>query len=59
MRPDQDFLLYPLATDERPECPACGKPMTVAMHEARIDRPDFSAFRCPACMRSERFVLED
>ena len=59
MKPDQDFLLYPLATDEQPECPACGKPMTVAMHEARIDRPDFSTFRCPACMRSERFVFED
>jgi transposase-like protein len=58
-RTDLDFLLYPLATDEQPECPACGKPMTVAMHEVRIDRPDFSTFRCPACMRSERFVLEN
>ena len=57
MRPDQDFLLYPLATDERPACSACGKPMTVAMHEAGIDRSDFS--RCPACIRSERFVFED
>jgi hypothetical protein len=56
---DLDFLLYPLATDDQPDCPECGKPMTVAMHEVRIDRPDFSTFRCPACMRSERFVFED
>jgi len=59
MRTDQEFLLYPLATEERPACPGCGEPMLVAMHEARDDRPDFSTFRCPACTRSERFVVEN
>jgi len=58
MRTDQDFLMYPLATEEQPDCPRCGKPMKVAMHEARNDRPDFSTFRCLACTRSERFVVE-
>jgi hypothetical protein len=28
MRTDQDFLLYPLGTEDQPHCPACGKPMT-------------------------------
>jgi hypothetical protein len=57
---DLDFLLYPLATDDRPDCPECGKPMAIAVHEARSDdRPDFSTFRCQACARSERFVLEN
>jgi transposase-like protein len=59
MRTDQDFLLYPLGTEDRPHCPACGKPMTLALHEARTDRPDFSTFRCQACTRSERFVFEN
>jgi hypothetical protein len=58
-RTDLDFLLYPLATEEEPTCPACGKPMTIALHEARRDRPDFSTFRCLTCTRSERFVLEN
>jgi hypothetical protein len=48
-RTDLDFLLYPLATEEGPTCPACGKPMTIALHEARPGRPDFSTFRCPDC----------
>ena len=59
MRVDQDFLLYPLATEEEPHCPACGKPMMIAVHEARHDLPDFSTFRCQACARSERFVFEN
>jgi predicted RNA-binding Zn-ribbon protein involved in translation (DUF1610 family) len=58
-RSDLDFLLYPLATEEVPTCPECGALMTIALHEARDDRPDFSTFRCPACTRSERFVLEN
>jgi hypothetical protein len=40
-RTDLDFLLYPLATEEEPTCSACGAPMTIAVHEARGDRPDF------------------
>ena len=58
-RTDLDFLLYPLATEEQPSCPECGKPMTIALHEARRDQPDFSTFRCVACKRSERFVDEN
>jgi hypothetical protein len=58
-RTDLDFLLYPLATEEEPTCSACGAPMTIAVHEARGDRPDFSTFRCRTCTRSERFVLEN
>jgi hypothetical protein len=58
-RTDLDFLLYPLATEEEPVCPACGKPMTIALHEARHDRPDFSTFKCLDCTRSERFVLDN
>ena len=56
---DLDFLLYPLATEEMPKCPECGAPMTFAVLEAREDSPDFSTFRCAACQRSERFVIED
>ncbi len=59
MRTDQDFLLYPLGTEEQPLCPACGEPMMIALHEARSDRPDFSTFRCQDCTRSERFVFEN
>jgi transposase-like protein len=59
MRTDQDFLLYPLATEEQPSCSACRKPMTIATHEARSDHPDFSTFRCQDCKRSERFVSEN
>jgi transposase-like protein len=57
---DLDFLLYPLAaTKEMPFCPECGAPMTIAVLEAREgDNPDFSTFRCAACQRSERFVIE-
>ena len=58
-RSDLDFLLYQLATEEVPTCPECGALMTIVLHEARDDRPDFSTFRCPACTRSERFVLEN
>jgi hypothetical protein len=38
---DQDFLLYPLATADLPNCPACGGHMVVALHEVRDKRPDF------------------
>jgi hypothetical protein len=56
---DLDFLLYPLATKEVPICPECGAPMTIAVLEARGgDSPDFSTWRCVACQRSERFVIE-
>jgi transposase-like protein len=56
---DQDFLLYPLATADLPNCPACGGHMVVALHEVRDKRPDFSTFRCDACARSERYVCEE
>lgn len=59
MRIDQEFLLYPLGTEEQPDCPACGKPMTIALHEARKGDPDFATYRCQACTRSERFVVEN
>ena len=55
---DLDFLLYPLAIDEMPRCSECGATMEVAVFEAREDSPDFSTFRCSACQRSERFVIE-
>jgi uncharacterized protein DUF3604 len=35
-----------------------GAPMTIAVHETRDDRRDYSTFRCEACKRSERFVFE-
>jgi hypothetical protein len=59
MKTDQDFLLYPLATEDQLNCPECGKPMAIALLEARNDRPDFSTFRCQCCKRSERFVFEN
>jgi transposase-like protein len=59
MRADQDFLLYPLAIEGLPACPACGKPMEIVAHEARENRPDFSKFRCTECKRSETFVCEE
>jgi transposase-like protein len=61
MRPrtDLDFLIYPLAMEEVATCPACGAPMTVAVYEARDNCPDFSTFRCEACMRTEKFVFEN
>jgi transposase-like protein len=59
MKTDQDFLLYPLATERPPSCPACGGPMEIALHEARQNRPDFSRFRCAGCKRSETFVCEE
>lgn len=59
MRIDQEFLLYPLGTEEQPDCPACGKPMTIALHEARKGDPDFATYRCQTCTRSERFVVEN
>jgi transposase-like protein len=52
-----DFLLYPLATDG-PDCPACGRPMEIVLHEARENSPDFSRFRCAGCKRSETFICE-
>jgi hypothetical protein len=58
MKSDQDFLLYPLATEEPPECAACGKSMAIVLHEIRSNRPDFLTYRCPKCKRSERFVCE-
>ena len=39
--------------------PVYGQGMTIAVLEAREDSPDFSTFRCAACQRSERFVIED
>jgi hypothetical protein len=57
---NQDLLLYPLATEEDPSCPACGEPMTMALFEARSGPGlDFSTFRCGACKRSERFSYEN
>ena len=55
---DQDFLLYPLDTGEDPVCLSCAAIMTVAVHEAREIKPDFIAFRCPNCGRSEKFLCE-
>jgi transposase-like protein len=55
---DLDFLLYPLAIDNMARCPECGATMGFAVLEAREDSPHFSTFRCPACQRSERFVIE-
>jgi hypothetical protein len=59
MKTDHDFLLYPLATEGPPNCPACGGPMEIVLHEARENRPDFSRFRCTGCKRSETFVCEE
>jgi hypothetical protein len=57
---NQDLLLYPLATEVEPPCPACGEPMTIALFEARSEPAlDFSTFRCKACKRSERFSYEN
>jgi transposase-like protein len=56
---DLDFLLYPLANYEMPECPECEAPMAMVLLEVRRDRPDFSTFQCPACRRSERFAIDD
>ena len=54
----EDFLLYPLANEDQPNCPACGKPMAIVLHEARVNRPDFSTYQCSECQRTERFVCE-
>jgi transposase-like protein len=59
MKADQDFLLYPLATEGRLDCPACGRPMEIVVYEARENSPDFSRFRCTGCKRSETFVCEE
>jgi predicted RNA-binding Zn-ribbon protein involved in translation (DUF1610 family) len=59
MSKDQDFLLYPLDTGEDPVCLGCGALMTVAGHEARETKPDFIAFRCPNCGRSEKFLCDE
>jgi hypothetical protein len=29
------------------------------VYEARDNSPDFSTFRCEACMRTEKFVFEN
>ena len=47
----EDFLLYPLANEEQPNCPACGKPMAIVLHEAKGKSPgllDVSVLRMPA-----------
>jgi transposase-like protein len=59
VKTDLDFLLYPLATEGLPDCPACGRPMEIVAYEARENLPDFSRFRCTACKRSETFVCEE
>jgi hypothetical protein len=59
MRSDEEFLLYPLATEGQPLCPACREPMKMALLEARSAPPDFSTFKCEACKRSERFSFEN
>jgi len=59
MRTDHDFLLYPLATEGLPDCPVCGRPMQMVLHEARENSPDFSRFRCAECKRSETFICEE
>jgi predicted RNA-binding Zn-ribbon protein involved in translation (DUF1610 family) len=56
---DLDFLLYPFANYDMPECPECGAPMAILLLEARKDGPDFSTYRCPDCQRSERFAIDD
>jgi transposase-like protein len=59
VKTDRDFLLYPLATAGPPNCPACGGPMEIVLHEATENRPDFSRFRCMGCKRSETFICEE
>ena len=59
MKTDQDFLLYPLATAGPLDCPACGRPMEIVLHEARENCPDFSRFKCTGCKRSETFICEE
>jgi predicted RNA-binding Zn-ribbon protein involved in translation (DUF1610 family) len=46
VKTDLDFLLYPLATEGPPECPACGTPMVIVL-------------RCAVCKRSETFICEE
>ena len=50
MRIDQEFLLYPLGTEEQPDCPARGKPMTIALHEAR--KGDIQTLRSTVARRA-------
>jgi hypothetical protein len=59
MRPDQEFLLYPLDTGEDPLCPRCRHTMLLAPHEVREGKPDFLTFRCQRRGRSEKSVCED
>jgi transposase-like protein len=59
VKTDLDFLLYPLATEGPPGCPACGRLMEIVVYEARGNSPDFSRFRCTGCKRSETFVCEE
>jgi hypothetical protein len=55
---DLDFLLYRPAMEAMPKCPECGALMTITLLEAQDDRLDLSTFRCTACQRTERFVIE-
>ena len=57
-RQRQEFLFYPLATEEEPGCPACEQSMNLAVLEVRSNRPGFASFRCQACNRSDRFLIE-
>jgi transposase-like protein len=52
-------LLYPLAAAGPPDCPACGIPMEIVLHEARENSPDFPRFRCAVCKRSATFICEE
>jgi hypothetical protein len=56
----EDFLLYPLANEEQPNCPACGKPMAIALHETRLNRPTSRRISAPnASGRKNSFVSTD
>lgn len=56
---ENEFLFYPLDTGEDPVCLHCGKTMVVAGVEARDGNPDFIAFRCENCGRTEKFICEE
>jgi hypothetical protein len=59
MRPDQDFLLYPLDTGEDPSCLSCGAIMTLAAREAQEGKQGFMTFRCEKCGRTEKFIVDE
>jgi hypothetical protein len=53
----EDFLLYPLANEDQPNCPACGKPMAIVLHEARVIAPTSRRISAPnASGRKDSFV---